>query len=82
MVEPDRRKCRCGRIITEARVHSYNSSSARYFYFHCACGFEWTETHEPIDRTVSISSDEVIVVHALLADFEGSMVELLTRRAK
>jgi hypothetical protein len=69
-------------MISDASVHSYNSSSARYFYFICACGFEWTERQKPLDRTVSVSSDEVIVVHALLAKFEGSMVELLTRRGE
>jgi hypothetical protein len=69
-------------MISDATVHSYNSSSARYFYFVCACGFEWTERQKPLDRSVSVSSDEVIVVHALLADFEGSMIELLSQRAE
>ena len=69
-------------MITDASVHSYNSKSVRYFYFRCACGFEWTERQKPIDRTESVSSDEVIVVHALLANFEGSMPELLNRRGE
>jgi hypothetical protein len=81
-VKPETSKCMCGRMITDASVCSYNSSNDRYFYFICACGFEWTERQKHIDRTVSVSSDEVIMVHALLAKFEGSLPELLNRRAE
>jgi hypothetical protein len=75
-------KCKCGRAISDASVHSYNSKGDRYFYFVCACGFEWTERQQPIDRAASVTSDEVIVVHALLARFEGSLPELLNRRGE
>jgi hypothetical protein len=81
-VKRDSSKCKCGQTIADASVYSYNSKSDRFFCFVCACGFEWTERQQLIDRAASVSSDEVIVVHALLAKFEGSLPELLNRRGE
>jgi hypothetical protein len=58
-------------------VHIYRSHTDRYLFHLCECGAEWTEHQADIDPMDPISSDEVIEVHTRLAEFEGSIVELL-----
>lgn len=58
-------------------VHIYRSHTDRYLFHLCECGAEWTEHQADIDPTDPVSSDEIIEVHTRLAEFEGSIVELL-----
>jgi hypothetical protein len=80
-LEPDRGKCACGRRKKEASVYTYRSHTDRYLFHRCECGTEWTEHLTDIDMTDPVSSDEVIEVHRRLAKFEGSIAELIERRA-
>ena len=80
-LEPDRGKCACGRRKNEASVYTYRSHTDRYLFHRCECGTEWTEHLTDIDMTDPVSSDEVIEVHRRLAKFEGSIAELIERRA-
>ena len=80
-LEPDRGKCACGRRKKEASVYTYRSHTDRYLFHRCECDTEWTEHLTDIDMTDPVSSDEVIEVHRCLAKFEGSIAELIERRA-
>jgi hypothetical protein len=60
-------------------VVSYRSHSGSYRFHRCDCGTEWTERMAQVDRTAPVSSDELLDVHLLLADFEGRLTELIER---
>jgi hypothetical protein len=70
-------RCSCGRWLASASVYSYRSRTDRYLFHRCDCGKEWTEHQPCIDPEEPVSSDEVIEVHTHLANFEGSISELL-----
>lgn len=72
-------KCVCGRKLEDASVCLYRSHTDRCLFHRCECGVEWTEHQTDIDPTDPVSSDEVIEVHTRLAEFEGSISELLQR---
>ena len=80
-LEPDKGKCACGRRMKDASIYTYRSHTDRYLFHRCECGSEWTEHLTDIDMTDPVSSDEVIEVHNRLASFEGSIAELIERRA-
>ena len=61
------------------RVVAYRSHSASYRYHRCECGTEWTERMPHVDRTAPVTGDELLDVHLLLAEFEGSLTDLIDR---
>jgi hypothetical protein len=76
---PEKGKCACGRLRKEASVYTYRSRTDRYMFHRCECGTEWTEHLTDIDPMDPVSSDEVIEVHKQLAQFEGSIAELIEK---
>ena len=80
-VEPDRGKCACGRRKKDASVYIYRSHHDRYLFHRCECGTEWTEHRTDVDPADPVSSDEVLEVHKQLAQFEGSIAELLEQHS-
>ena len=47
-------------------------------YYRCLCGLEWTYNQDVgFERSDAVTSDEVIEVHTQLANFEGTIFELL-----
>ncbi len=76
-LEPEKGKCACGRRLKDAAIYTYRSRRDRFLFHRCECGTEWTEHHTDIDPMDPVSSDEVIEVHRQLAEFEGSIAELL-----
>ena len=77
--EPDDGKCKCGRPRGAASIYTYRSAADRYVFHRCECGAEWTEHLADVDPTDPVSSDEVIEVHKRLAQFEGSIAELIEK---
>lgn len=76
-LESDKGKCACGRRLKDAAIYTYRSRTDRFLFHRCECGSEWTEHHVDIDPSDPVSSDEVIEVHKQLAQFEGSIAELI-----
>ena len=76
-LEPDEVRCSCGRPAADANAFSYTSALVRYIFHRCGCGEEWTERQQMIDRTTTVSLDELLDVHERLTRFEGSFSELL-----
>ena len=74
---PDRSECACGRRRDAASSHVHQSNVATYVYHRCDCGAEWTESRPSLDRSVPVSTDEVLEVYLSLLDFEGSLRDLL-----
>jgi hypothetical protein len=79
--EPNAGKCVCGRELKDAFACVYRSHGKCHVFHRCDCGEEWTEHRTEIDLADPVSSDEVIEVHTRLADFEGSISQLLERLA-
>ncbi|MFI5283024.1 MAG: hypothetical protein ACHQ0J_07830 [Candidatus Dormibacterales bacterium] len=77
--EPEDGKCKCGRPRHDASIYTYRSAADRYVFHRCECGTEWTEHLADVDPTEPVSSDEVIEVHKRLAQFEGSIAELIEK---
>lgn len=75
--DPDLSRCACGRDIAEASAASYSSSTARYVFHRCECGSEWTERLDQVDHSEPVSTDELLEVHERLAEFSGSIQDLL-----
>ncbi len=77
--KPESEKTRfvCGRRLRDASIYIYRTHGDRYHFHRCECGMEWTVHQHDIDPTDPVTSDEVIEVHAQLANFEGSIAELL-----
>lgn len=73
--------CVCGRKLVDATVSVYRSHTDRCLFHRCDCGAEWTEHQAGINAADPVSSDEVIEVHARLAQFHGSFSELLQQRS-
>ena len=78
--EPDPQACACGRSVVEAAVTAYRSQRGHWHYHRCQCGAEWTEQQVGIDPYEPITSDELLVVHERLAEFEGPLQEMLGLR--
>jgi len=76
-LDSDKGKCACGRRLKDAAIYTYRSRTDRFLFHRCECGSEWTEHHVDIDPSDPVSSDEVIEVHKQLAQFEGSIAELI-----
>ena len=76
-LEPDEVRCSCGRPAADANAFSYTSTLFRYIFHRCGCGEEWTERQQMIDRTTTVSLDELLDVHERLTHFEGSLSDLL-----
>lgn len=72
----DGERCRCGRPQRTARVMSYRSLTGSFRFHRCECGTEWTERVMLVDRTVPVTTDELLDVHLLLAEFEGKLTDL------
>ena len=78
--EPEPSRCDCGREISQSSAATYTSSSGRYVFHRCECGAEWTEQVDRVDRSEPVSSDELLEVHERLAEFTGSINDLLGLR--
>jgi hypothetical protein len=76
-LESDKGRCTCGRRLKDAAIYTYRSHTDRFLFHRCDCGTEWTEHLTDVDAADPVSSDEVIEVHRRLAQFEGSIAELL-----
>jgi hypothetical protein len=74
---PDSAVCACGRRRDAASAFIHQSNVATYVYHRCECGAEWTESRPSVDRSEPVSTDEVLEVHQSLAQFEGSLRDLI-----
>jgi hypothetical protein len=74
-------ECTCGRSDGTVRVVKYRSHTGEFRFHRCECGTEWTERLARVDRTQPVTSDELLDVHILLADFDGKITDLVERRA-
>ena len=70
--------CTCGRRLDAAASYIHQSNVATYVYHRCECGAEWTESRPMLDRSEPVSTDEVLEVHQSLAEFEGSLRDLVS----
>lgn len=70
-------RCGCGRLKIEADRQNYHVSSVRYTFFHCPCGYEWTESHHDVDPRDPISSEEQIELHERLKREDFTFKDLL-----
>lgn len=80
-VERGKGNCACGRKLVDAAAHVYRSHTDVCVFHRCDCGAEWTEHQTGTDLADPVSSDEVIEVHARLANFHGSFSDLLQQRS-
>jgi len=76
---PQGEQCTCGRPERTVRVVKYRSHAGDFRFHRCECGTEWTERLAKVDRTQPVTMDELLDVHLLLADFEGSIMDLIER---
>ena len=76
-LDSDEVRCPCGRPMAEATTVTFSTARVRYLFRRCECGGEWTERLPVVDRTIPVTSDEILDVHARLSDFEGPLDELL-----
>jgi len=76
--EPGGSRCDCGRPIAEAAVSLYRSHAAGYVFHRGECGAEWTERLEGFDPSEPVTGDEGLAVHEQLAEFKGSLAELIS----
>jgi hypothetical protein len=74
---PEPSVCPCGRRRDAAASYIHQSNVATYVYHRCECGVEWTESHPCVDRSLPVSTDEVLEVHQALTDYEGSLRDLV-----
>ena len=76
---PQGEQCTCGRPERTVRGVKYRSHAGDFRFHRCECGTEWTERLAKVDRTQPVTMDELLDVHLLLADFEGSIMDLIER---
>ena len=75
---PEPSVCTCGRRRDAAAAYIHQSNVATYVYHRCECGAEWTVSRPTVDRSEPISGDEVLEVYQSLAEFEGSLRDLVS----
>lgn len=62
-------------------VKTWRTGPMRWIYCRCQCGQEWTMHQRVGDQGAAVTADEVLTVHEQLAQWDGSLLELL-REAK
>ncbi len=63
------RRCRCGAPDTKWVFYTQRSGTERRVYYRCTeCSLEWTEVQNVTDLDKTVTVEEVIDVHAALAN--------------